>query len=53
MVVAFFALFSLVGSMDLLISPEEIQLESCICAQNIALEEGNKWFYQDDAGDLS
>ena len=51
MVVAFFALFSLVGGMDLLISPEEIQLESCICAQNISFEEGNRWFYQDDAGD--
>ena len=52
MVVAFFALFSLVGAMDLLISPEGIQLESCACAQNIALEEGNMRLYLDDDGDL-
>ena len=39
--------------MVLLISPEQIELESCACAQIEALEEGNRWFYLDDAGDLS
>ena len=39
--------------MVLLISPEHIKLESCACAQIEALEEGNRWFYLDDAGDLS
>ena len=39
--------------MVLLISPERIKLESCACAQIEALEEGNRWFYLDDAGDLS
>ena len=36
--------------MVLLISPEQIELESCACAQIEALEEGNRWFYLDDAG---
>ena len=53
MVVAFFALFSQIGAMVLLISSERIELESCACAQTKALEEGNWWLYPDDAGDLS
>ena len=48
-----FALFSQIGVMVLLISPEQIELESCTCAQNKALEEGNWWIYPDDAGDSS
>ena len=51
--VAFFALFSQIGAMVLLISPEQIKLESCACAQIGALEEGNRWLYLDDAGLLS
>ena len=51
--VDFFAHFSQIGAMVLLISPEQIELESCACAQIEALEEGNRWFYLDDAGDLS
>ena len=51
--VNFFALFSLIGAMVLLISPEQIKLESCACTQIKALEEGNKWLYPNDAGDLS
>ena len=39
--------------MFLLISPEQIKLESCACTQIEALEEGNRWLYLDDAGDLS
>ena len=39
--------------MVLLISPEQIVLESCACAQIEALKEGNRWLYFDDAGDLS
>ena len=53
MMVAFFAPFSLIGAMVLLISPERIKLESCACAQIKALEEGNRWLYPDDDGDLS
>ena len=53
MVVAFFALFSQIRAMVLLISPEQIKLESCACAQIEALGEGNRWMYLDDAGDLS
>ena len=41
MVVAFFALFSQIAAMVLLISPERIELEGCACAQIEALEEGN------------
>ena len=52
MVVAFFALFSEIGAMVLLISLEQIELESCACARIEALEEENKWDYQDNAGDL-
>ena len=53
MMVAFFAPFSLIGAMVLLISPEQMKLESCACAQIKALEQANRWFYLDDAGDLS
>ena len=52
MMVAFFALFSQIGAMILLISPEQIKRESCACAQNIAIEvwkrfcmEGSRRFY--------
>ena len=53
MVVAFFGLFSQIGAMVLLISPERIELESCACAQIEAHEERNRLLYPDDAGDLS
>ena len=53
MVVAFFALFSQIGAMVLLTSPEQIKLESCACAQIEAHEERNRWLYFDDAGDSS
>ena len=53
MVVAFFALYSQIGAMVLLISPTQIELESCACTQIEALEEGNKWLYSEFAGDLS
>ena len=53
MVVVFFALFSQIGAMVLLISPKHIKLESCACDQIEALEEGNRWLYPDDAGDSS
>ena len=33
MVVAFFALYSQIGAMVLLISPTQIELESCACTQ--------------------
>ena len=33
--------------------PKQIKLKSCACAQIEALEEGNRWFHLDDAGDLS
>ena len=49
-VVAIFAFFPQIGAMVLLISPERIELESCACTQIEALEEGNRWFYLDDAG---
>ena len=49
----FFALFSEIGAMVLLISPEQIELESCTCAQIKALEERNNWLYPHDAEDLS
>ena len=45
--------FSQIGAMVLLISSERIELESCACAQIKALEEGNRWLYLYDAGDLS
>ena len=48
-----FALFSSIGAMILLISCEQIKLESYACAQIEALEEGNRWLYLDDAGDPS
>ena len=50
MVLAFFALFSQIGTMVLLRSPKRFELESCTCTQIEALEEGNRWFYLDDAG---
>ena len=53
MVVAIFALFSEIGAMVLLITPERIELESCACAQIEAHEERNRWLCFDDAGDLS
>ena len=34
------------------ISSDRIKLESCACAQIKSVEEGNMWFYLDDAGDL-
>ena len=52
MVVAFFALFSQIGAMVLLIPTERIELESCACTQIEALEEVNRWLFLDDAGDL-
>ena len=36
--------------MVLLISPEQIELESCACAQIKVLEKENCWLYPDDAG---
>ena len=45
MVVAFFTIFSQIGAMVLLISLEQIKLESCACAQIEALEEGNRELY--------
>ena len=42
MMVAFFALFSQIGAMVLLISLERIRLENCTSAQIEALEEGNR-----------
>jgi len=39
MVVALFALKSQIGAMVLLISPEQIKLQSCACTQIEALEE--------------
>ena len=53
MMVAFFAPFSLIGAMVLLISPERMKLESCACAQIKALEEENRWLCPDDNGDSS
>ena len=52
MVVAFFALFSQIAAMVLLISPARNVLESCTCAQ-IETLEGNRWLCLNDAGDLS
>ena len=45
MVVAFLALFSQIYVMVLLISPERMKLECCVCAQIQALEEGNRQLY--------
>ena len=53
MVEAFFSIFSQIGAMVLLLSPEQIKLESCACAQIKALEKLNCSFYPDDAGDSS
>ena len=41
----FLPLFSQIGAMVLLISPEQIELESCACAQIEARGEGNRWVY--------
>ena len=51
--VAFIAIFSQTGAMVLLISPKQIELESCACAQIKALEERNRLLHLDDAEDLS
>ena len=51
--VAFFPFFPQIGAMVLPISPERIKLGSCACAQIEELEEGNGWFYPDDARDSS
>ena len=50
-VVAFFGLVTEIGAMVLLISPEQIKLESCTCPQIKALEELNKRLYFDDTED--
>ena len=39
--------------MVLLISPEQVKLEGCACAKIVALEEGKRWLYIDDAGNPS
>ena len=51
--VAILALFSQIGALVLLMSPEQIELESCACAQIEALKKLNCWFNPDDAGDSS
>ena len=53
MVVDFFAHFSQIGAMVLLISPEQIELESCACIEIEALEDSDRWLYLDDTQDLS
>ena len=53
MVVAFFALFSQIGSMALPIFLERFELESCACAQIKTLEDGSGRFHPDEAGDPS
>ena len=40
-VVVIFGIFGAIGSMVLLISPEQIKLESCACSHIKALEEWN------------
>ena len=50
---AFFLFFPQIGALVLPISPEQIKLGCCACAQIGDLEEGNNWFYLDDARDLS
>ena len=47
---SFFPLLTQIGAMVLLISPEQIELESYASAQIEALEEGNRWLHSDDAG---
>ena len=51
--VAFFSLYSQIGAMVLLISLEQIELESSACTKIEACEEGNRWLYLDDSGDPS
>ena len=50
--VTFFALFSQIGAMVLLISPEQIELESCTFPQIKALEEVNRRLHLDYTEDL-
>ena len=45
--------FYQIGAVFLLISPEQIVLESCACAQIEALGEGIRWLYLDDVEDSS
>ena len=51
--VAFIAIFSQTGAMVMLISPKQIELESCACAQIKALEERNRLLHLVDAEDSS
>ena len=51
--VALIAIFSQTGAMVLLISPKQIELESCACAQIKALEESNRLLHLVDAEDSS
>ena len=44
-----FAIFDVIGAMVLLISPEQIELEGCACAQIKALDKGNGSLYIYDA----
>ena len=53
MVMAIFALFSQISAMVLLITLEQIKLESCACTQIEAFGERNWWLYPGDAGYLS
>jgi len=39
--------------MVLLTSPEQVKQQSCACSRIEALEKGNRWEYQDNAGDLT
>ena len=48
-VVVIFGIFDIIGAMDLLISPEQIELEGCACANIKALKERNGRLYPDDA----
>ena len=53
MVVTFFAHLSQIGAMVLLLSLEQIKLERGACTLIKALEEGSRWLYTNEAGDLS
>ena len=44
-----FGIFDIIGAVVLLISPEQIELEGCACAQIKALKKGNGSLYLDDA----
>ena len=52
-VVVILVIFGANGATVLVITSEQIELESCACAQIKALEEGNTWSYTNDGGDLS